>query len=111
MDDFSLEDIVRQLSDLEVALFLCLVAHEHCLIETTRDGIHDLAKELALVCEKLQGFQMMAPTYMMDRSAQMPLTYLIPFWIVVRQHPLRTFTMRSSRQTLGKIKTVHHISG
>ncbi|KAJ5218648.1 uncharacterized protein N7498_000747 [Penicillium cinerascens] len=50
MDDFSLEDTVRQLSDLEVALFLCLVAREHCLIETTRDGIHDLAKELALVC-------------------------------------------------------------
>lgn len=95
MDDFSLEDIVRQLSDLEVALFLCLVAREHCLIETTRDGIHDLAKELALVCERLQGFKMMAPTYMMDRSAQMPLACLIPFWIVVRQHPLRTFTMRS----------------
>ncbi|KAJ5122513.1 hypothetical protein N7526_009450 [Penicillium atrosanguineum] len=50
MDDPSLEDIVRQLSDLEVALFLCLVAREHCLIETTGDGIHDLAKELALVC-------------------------------------------------------------
>ncbi|OQD74875.1 hypothetical protein PENDEC_c009G05782 [Penicillium decumbens] len=50
MDDLSFEDIVRQLSDLEVALFLCLVAREHCLIETTRDGIHDLAKELALVC-------------------------------------------------------------
>ncbi|KAJ6119939.1 hypothetical protein N7523_004219 [Penicillium sp. IBT 18751x] len=50
MDDLSLEDIVRKLSDLEVALLLCLVAREHCLIETTRDGVHDLAKELALIC-------------------------------------------------------------
>ncbi|KAJ5677762.1 uncharacterized protein N7477_003395 [Penicillium maclennaniae] len=50
MDDLSLEDIVRKLSDLEVALYLCLVAREHCLIETTRDGVHDLAKELALIC-------------------------------------------------------------
>lgn len=111
MDDFSLEDIVRQLSDLEVALFLCLVAREHCLIETTRDGIHDLAKELALVCGKFQGFKVMSQTYMMHRSAQMPLICLIPFWIAVRQHPLMTFTMRSSRQTLGKTETVHHISG
>lgn len=49
MDDSGLEDVARQLSDLEVALFLSLAAHEHCLIETTHDAIHDLAKELALV--------------------------------------------------------------
>lgn len=49
MDDVSLEDIVRQLSDLEVALFLSLAAREHCLIETNSGSIHDLAKELALV--------------------------------------------------------------
>lgn len=49
MDDLSLEDTVRQLSDIEVALCLCLVAREHCLIETTSDGIHDLGREVALV--------------------------------------------------------------
>lgn len=49
MDDTSLEDVARQLSDLEVALFLCLAAQEHCLIETTGDSVHDLGKELALV--------------------------------------------------------------
>jgi hypothetical protein len=49
MDDLGLDEIARQLSDLEVALLLCLVAREHCLIETTSDCIHDLAKELALV--------------------------------------------------------------
>ncbi|KAJ5279624.1 hypothetical protein N7478_004996 [Penicillium angulare] len=50
MDGTTLEDVARQLSDLEVALFLCLAAREHCLIETTGDAIHDLAKELALIC-------------------------------------------------------------
>lgn len=49
MDERSLQDIVRQLSDLDLALFLCLAAREHCLIETTGDDISDLTKELALV--------------------------------------------------------------
>ncbi|CAG8414164.1 unnamed protein product [Penicillium salamii] len=47
--DESISDIARRLSDLEVALFLCLVAREHCLIETTSHCINDLAKELALI--------------------------------------------------------------
>ncbi|KAJ5894238.1 hypothetical protein N7495_005929 [Penicillium taxi] len=55
MDDSSLDDIARQLSDLEVALFLCLAAREHCLIETTSDGINDLGKELALICSQTFG--------------------------------------------------------
>ncbi|KAJ5160210.1 uncharacterized protein N7482_007214 [Penicillium canariense] len=50
MDYLSLEELVRQLSDLEVALLLSLVAYEHCLIETTGDCIDDLAQELALIC-------------------------------------------------------------
>lgn len=41
--------LVSELSDLEVALLLSLAVHEHCLIETTNDCIHDVAKELALV--------------------------------------------------------------
>jgi hypothetical protein len=49
MDETRLEDFVRGLSDLEVALFLSLVAREHCLIETMGDLLDDLAKELALV--------------------------------------------------------------
>ncbi|KAJ5458136.1 hypothetical protein N7475_009524 [Penicillium sp. IBT 31633x] len=49
MDDTDLADVAQQLSDLEVALFLCIVAREHCLIETTSHCIHDLAKELALI--------------------------------------------------------------
>lgn len=52
MDFLSLENLARQLSDLEVALFLCFVAREHCLIETSADLIDDLAQELALVSTK-----------------------------------------------------------
>ena len=53
MDKMPLQDFVRGLSDLEVALFLSLVAQEHCLVETTGDLIDDLAKELALVLTTL----------------------------------------------------------
>ncbi|KAJ5966152.1 hypothetical protein N7481_012866 [Penicillium waksmanii] len=49
MDDHNLEEIARQLSDLEVALFLCLASREHCLIETTGNCLNDLAKELVLI--------------------------------------------------------------
>lgn len=49
MDDLSLPDLARQLSGLELALFLSLVAREHCLIETTSSCVDDVAKELALV--------------------------------------------------------------
>ena len=49
MADLNFEDIARRLSDLEVAILVCLVAREHCLIETTSSSIDDLAKELALV--------------------------------------------------------------
>lgn len=49
MENWDFSDLALELSDLEVALFLCLVAREHCLIETTDDCIHDVAKELALV--------------------------------------------------------------
>lgn len=49
MEKLDLADTARQLSDLEVALFICLAAREHCLIETTGHCINDLAKELALV--------------------------------------------------------------
>lgn len=41
--------LVLELSDLEIALLISLAANEHCLIETTEDCIHDVAKELTLV--------------------------------------------------------------
>lgn len=49
MADWDLSDLAQELSDLEVALLLCLVARGHPLLETTDDGIDDVAKELSLV--------------------------------------------------------------
>ena len=57
MDDDSLEEVARQISDLEVALFLSLASREHCLIETTGQCLDDLAKELALVYTSPLAFQ------------------------------------------------------
>lgn len=47
-----LEDIVAKiqgLSDLELATLLCLIAKQHCLIETEEDLLDDVSQELALV--------------------------------------------------------------
>jgi hypothetical protein len=41
--------LAHELSDLELALLLCLGGQEHCLIETDHDSINDVAAELALV--------------------------------------------------------------
>lgn len=49
MANWDLGGLAQELSDLEVALLLCLVARGHPLIETTGDGIDDVAKELSLV--------------------------------------------------------------
>lgn len=44
-----ISELARELSDLELALLLCLSGQEHCLIEATRGDINDVAAELALV--------------------------------------------------------------
>lgn len=41
---------VQNLSDLELAALLCLIAKQHCAIEVQDDLVDDLAEELALVC-------------------------------------------------------------
>ncbi|PLB44254.1 hypothetical protein P170DRAFT_367747 [Aspergillus steynii IBT 23096] len=51
MDDTAeITRLAVELSDLEVALLLCLAVREHCRIDTTSENIHDVAKELALIC-------------------------------------------------------------
>ena len=48
----NLEEVVTKvqgLSDLELATLLCLIAKQHCLIETEEELIHDVSQELALV--------------------------------------------------------------
>jgi hypothetical protein len=49
MDISDFVDNVQDLSDLELATLLCLIAKEHCLFETADEFLDDLASELALV--------------------------------------------------------------
>ncbi len=48
-DDRLLEK-VHDLSDLELAVLLCLISREHCLISTPASAIGGLVSELQLVC-------------------------------------------------------------
>ncbi|CAK7236654.1 hypothetical protein SEUCBS140593_009692 [Sporothrix eucalyptigena] len=51
MDDAGgdLVDRVHDLSDLELAILLCLVSHEHCVIGTPEDAVKELVDELGLL--------------------------------------------------------------
>lgn len=49
MADDALLDKIHALSDLELAVLLCLISREHCLVSTAPDAIDDLLQELQLV--------------------------------------------------------------
>jgi hypothetical protein len=49
MADETLLDKVHELSDLELAALICLVAQEHCIIDTEPDSIDKLVQELEQV--------------------------------------------------------------
>ena len=49
MADESLYEKIHDLSDLELALLLCFIAKEHCLISTPPDDLDDLIQELQAV--------------------------------------------------------------
>ncbi|KKA18455.1 hypothetical protein T310_7596 [Rasamsonia emersonii CBS 393.64] len=55
MDTLEIEHLISELTDLDLAVLLSLVAQEHCLIETTEDCIDDVSKELALICQNTFG--------------------------------------------------------
>ena len=40
---------VQTLSDLELAVLICLVSDQHCIIEAVEDFTNDVAEELKLV--------------------------------------------------------------
>ena len=40
---------VQDLSDIELALLLCLIANQHCIIHTTEDSLEALEEELQIV--------------------------------------------------------------
>lgn len=41
---------VQALSDIELAVLVCLVAEQHCIIEAEKEGLNDVQEELKLVC-------------------------------------------------------------
>lgn len=49
MAERGLIDRVHDLTDLELATLLCLIAKEHCIIETDAGALDDLEHELRLV--------------------------------------------------------------
>jgi len=55
MADEILLSKIHDLSDVELATLLCLVAKEHCIIDTEPDSIDELVQELGLVAAKAFG--------------------------------------------------------
>ncbi|EDN91116.1 hypothetical protein SS1G_00519 [Sclerotinia sclerotiorum 1980 UF-70] len=55
MADEELINKIHELSDLELAALICLVAEEHCIIDTDPDALDDLVQELQLVASKVFG--------------------------------------------------------
>ena len=49
MSSDSLLQRIHELNDLELALLLCLIANEHCIIHTEQESVEDLTEELKLV--------------------------------------------------------------
>jgi len=69
-------DKIHELSDLELATLLCLIAKEHCIISTDSDGLDDLEQELQLVSD------MFSPTFIHDANS---MTRLSPVFLAFRQ--------------------------
>ncbi|KAJ6789705.1 hypothetical protein PWT90_00569 [Aphanocladium album] len=57
MADNGLIEKVHDLSDLELAVLLCLISREHCLISTPASAIDNLLLELQLIANKTFGLE------------------------------------------------------
>ncbi|KAM3504432.1 hypothetical protein MY11210_008362 [Beauveria gryllotalpidicola] len=57
MADNGLIDKIHDLSDLELAVLLCLISREHCLISTPASAIDNLMLELQLIATKTFGLE------------------------------------------------------
>lgn len=53
--DDDIAERVQALSDIELAVLLCLITAQHCIIETDNELLHDLDQELRLVCVEMCG--------------------------------------------------------
>ncbi|KAL2048159.1 hypothetical protein N7G274_000070 [Stereocaulon virgatum] len=55
MDTSELVDKIQELTDLELAVLVCLVTSQHCIIQTEEDGLDPLEQELRLVASNIFG--------------------------------------------------------
>ncbi|KAI5278413.1 hypothetical protein KEM54_004636, partial [Ascosphaera aggregata] len=46
---------INRLSDLEIAILICLIAREHCIVDTEPELLNDLLAELRLIIENVYG--------------------------------------------------------
>lgn len=51
-----LQNIIPELSDLELAALVCLIANEHCIIRAAASDIDQVQKELQLIATRTFGF-------------------------------------------------------
>lgn len=78
MAEESLISKVQNLSDLELATLICLVAQEHCIIDTDPSVLDDLVQELELVRRTLLDLSTMLIYYRLQLRFSV---FLIPLSI------------------------------
>ena len=49
------QDVIQSLNDLELAILVCLIANEHCIIRADESALGDLQTELENVCKNTFG--------------------------------------------------------
>ncbi|MCJ1433240.1 hypothetical protein MMC27_002599 [Xylographa pallens] len=55
MEDQVMLSRVQDLTDVELALLLCLVANQHCIVETTEEALDKLEDEIQLIVSNVFG--------------------------------------------------------
>lgn len=92
MDDTQdISELARELSDLELALLLCLGGQEHCLIEATGGNINDVAAELALVSSTRYFHTKTNDGF---RSARIHMVLCTKLWNSQITHLLKSFVIK-----------------
>ncbi|OWP07271.1 hypothetical protein B2J93_2044 [Marssonina coronariae] len=94
---------VHDLSDLELAAVICLVAQEHCILDTEPDAIDDLVQELQLVASKVFGLS----NAVVDCYEQTSLDDFAHAILSIEHSPTRsTSSLRTRQDSYFRNKTV-----
>ncbi|TAQ89613.1 hypothetical protein B7494_g2071 [Chlorociboria aeruginascens] len=88
---------IHELSDVELAALICLVAEEHCIIDTDPDVLDDLVLELELVAAKVFGLS----HAVIDCSENTTLDDFAHSILTVEHSPSRSASPLITRQDSG----------